>query len=61
MNVNLGNRFLIFGLVFKKVILEEGVDFAFADGLDFGGNGLDEGEVEELGHDFSFVFPGLSF
>jgi hypothetical protein len=41
--------------------LKEGADLAFADGLDFGGDGFDEGEVEELGHDFSFVFPRLSF
>lgn len=68
LNVDLGNRFFVFGFVFELVfcfvfelmVLVEGVDFTFADGLDFRGYGLDEGEVEELGHDFSFVFPWLS-
>ncbi len=38
----------------------EGGDLAFADGFDFGGDRFDEREVKEMGHDFSFVFPGLS-
>lgn len=38
----------------------EGGDLAFADGFDFEGDRFNEREVKEMGHDFSFVFPGLS-
>jgi hypothetical protein len=47
-------------LIWEFVVLIEGGDLAFADGFDFGGDRFDEREVKEMGHDFSFMFPGLS-